>query len=99
MNEARGDRPAPFSCGPGGAQVASMRHSTECALHDMLAQREVALACLSQDRLGRGSDARTAAAALDKGFPLALYWVASRGSTASRWVLISRYVARSCGPN
>lgn len=56
-----------------------MRHSTWCALHDMLAQREVALVCLSQDRLGRGSDARTTAAALDKGLPLALRWVASRG--------------------
>lgn len=42
----------------------------------MLAQREVALACLSQDRLGRGLDARTTAAALDKGSPLALCWVA-----------------------
>lgn len=35
----------------------------------MLVQREVALACLSQDRLGRGVDAHTAAATLDKGFP------------------------------
>lgn len=66
----------------------------------MLAQREVALACLSsQDRLGRGVDAHTAEATLDKGFPLALCWVASRGGRTRRWVLVSRYVACSCGPS
>lgn len=31
-----------------------MRRNTWCALHDMLAQREMTLARLSQDRLGRG---------------------------------------------
>ena len=36
-----------------------------------------------------------AAATLDKGFLLALYWVASRCGPTRRWVLVSRYVACS----
>lgn len=104
---ARGDRgrqiisviPPFLSLWPGGAQPASTRHNTWCACTTMLAQREVDQACLSQDRLGRGVDAHTAAATLDKGFPLVLYWVASRGGPTRRWVSVSRYVACSCGPS